>query len=131
MSPTGEYEAWLVQIEGVRLLRETDTRIPMVRVTVNTFEPDVEHRKVSFYMPRGPERPVIGEFCERFGVERIFDLKGRWATMICPADDGRVISLQPTPDSGSTDPVMVTSFKEALRISRDRETEKSSWAPVC
>lgn len=125
MNRTDEYDRWLGRIEGVRLLRDTDTQIPFVRLLVNTFDTS-SARPISFHMPKRKaakpgypthdEREVIGQLCERFGVASIFDLKGTWATMLCPPEEGRIVGIKPV--ARNVEPVMVRSRQEALRLTR-------------
>jgi hypothetical protein len=119
MSQTDEYDGWLVRIESARVLRENDTDMPMVRVLLNTFSEDTSsERTVSFYMPKGPERELVEQLCERFGVESLAELKGAWATMFCPSEKVSVVAILPAGDNGA--PVMVTSRREAQRLTRLR-----------
>lgn len=114
-----QYDAWLVKIETARILHETDTKLPFVRIMINTFiEEERGPRKVTFYMPKGPDRPVVDQICKAFGVEKLIELKGKWATMICPSERCNILGLKPL---GGHKPIMVTSRKEAWRQMRVRE----------
>lgn len=116
MSPASEYDTWLVKIERARMLRETDSNIPMLRVELNTFDKEDGRRIVSFHMPRGEARPVVDQMQQAFGVESVIGLRGKWATILCPREKGTILGLKPA--NAPCDFVRVMSRSEAMKLTR-------------